>query len=81
MEFIKLIEQYEQAWKPTTKELETVNMGDDQVKKEVKIRALINPEKRAEMIALFQEYTNVFSWSYDDIHDLDAYIIVHRYHL
>ena len=30
------------------------------------------------MIALLQEYIDVFSWSYKDMSDLDTNIIVHR---
>jgi hypothetical protein len=30
------------------------------------------------MIALLQEYTDVFSWSYKDMYGLDTNIIVHR---
>jgi hypothetical protein len=28
-EFIKLIKQHKQAWKPTIEELKTINMGDE----------------------------------------------------
>ena len=53
-------------------------MGNDQVKKELKTWALITPEERAEMIALLQEYIDVFTWSYEDKPSLDTDIRVHR---
>jgi hypothetical protein len=39
---------------------------------------LITPEERAEMIALLQEYIDVFTWSYEDKPSLDTDIRVHR---
>ncbi|KAL9383701.1 hypothetical protein Peur_024024 [Populus x canadensis] len=36
-EFTKLVEQQEQTWKPAAEELETINVGSDQFKKELKI--------------------------------------------
>jgi hypothetical protein len=51
-EFIKLIEQYEKTWKLARDELETINVGDKQVKREMKMRTFITPKKKREMIAL-----------------------------
>jgi hypothetical protein len=51
-EFKKLVQQHEQTWKPTEEELETINVGNDQFKKELKIGTLITPEQIAEVIAL-----------------------------
>ena len=76
-EFIKLIEQHEQAWKPVIEELETINIGDDHVK-ELKIETLITPEEIAEIIALLQKYIDVFVWSYENMLGLDTNIKVHR---
>lgn len=56
------MEQHEQTWKPATKELEIINIGNDQFKKELKIEASTTPKDKAEMITLLQEYTYVFSW-------------------
>jgi hypothetical protein len=39
-----------------TEELETINVGNDQFKKELKIKALVTPEERGEMITLLHEY-------------------------
>jgi hypothetical protein len=78
-EFTRLVEQRKQTWKPTAEELETINVGSDQFKKELKIGTLITAElRKKKMIALLQEYTDVFAWSYDDMPDLDTNIVVHK---
>ena len=45
-EFIKLIEQYEKTWKLARDELETINVGDKQVKREMKMRTFITLKKK-----------------------------------
>jgi hypothetical protein len=77
-EFTKLVELHEQTWEPATEELETINVGSDQIKRELKIGTLITPEERAEVIALLQEYADVFAWSYEDMSGLDRNIVVHK---
>ncbi|XP_052305620.1 uncharacterized protein LOC127904792 [Populus trichocarpa] len=74
----KLLEQQEQTWKPITEELETINVGSDQLKKELKIGTLVTSELRTKMIALLQEYADVFAWSYEDMPGLDTNIVVHK---
>jgi hypothetical protein len=77
-ELAKLVEQHEQTWKPAIEELETINVGSDQSKKELKIGTLITLEQRTTMIALLQEYADVFAWSYEDMPGLDTNIVVHK---
>jgi hypothetical protein len=77
-EFTKLVEQHEQTWESAIEELETINVGNDQIKRELKIGTLITLEEIAEVIALLQEYTNVFAWSYEDMPGLDRNIVVHK---
>jgi len=77
-EFTKLVEQHEQTWEPATEELETINVGNDQIKRELKIGTLTTPEERVEVIALLQEYADVFAWSYEDMPGLDRNIVVHK---
>ncbi|XP_052301368.1 LOW QUALITY PROTEIN: uncharacterized protein LOC127904008 [Populus trichocarpa] len=74
----KLVEQQEQTWKPAAEELETINVGNDQLKKELKIGTLVTSEQRTKMIALLQEYADVFAWSYEDMPGLDTNIVVHK---
>ena len=77
-EFTKLVEQHEQTWEPAAEELETINVGNDQIKKELKIGTLITPEERIKIKALLQEYVDVFAWSYEDMPGLDRNIVVHK---
>ncbi|XP_073261302.1 uncharacterized protein [Populus alba] len=77
-EFIKLIEQHEQAWRPAKKELETINVGNEEIKRELKIGTLITPGAKEELIALLRDYIDVFAWSYEDMAGLDTDIVVHR---
>jgi hypothetical protein len=77
-EFTKLIEQHEKTWEPAAEEHETINMGNDQSKKELKIGTLITPKQRVELIAILHEYTDVFAWSYEDMPGLNTNIVVHK---
>ena len=77
-EFTKLIEQHEQAWRPAKEELETINVGNEEIKRELKIGTLITPEEKEELIALLRDYVDVFAWSYEDMPGLDTNIVVHR---
>lgn len=46
----------------------TVNITDDEnVVKEVKIGADLNPQEKEEMIKLLKDYVDVFAWSYADM--------------
>ena len=58
--FTKLIDQHEQAWRPTKEELETINVGNEEIKRELKIGTLITPEEKEELTALLQDYVDFF---------------------
>jgi hypothetical protein len=60
-EFTKLVEQHEKTWESAAEELETINVGSDQSKKELKIETLITPKQRAKLTALLHEYADVFA--------------------
>ena len=74
-EFTKLTEYSEKEFGPDDEVVEMINMGTAEEKKELKI--VDNPE-RAEMIALFKEYLDVFAWSYRDMPGLDPEIASHK---
>jgi hypothetical protein len=59
--FTKLIDQHEQAWRPAKEELETINVGNEEIKRELKIRTLITPEEKEELTALLRDYIDVFA--------------------
>jgi hypothetical protein len=76
-EFTKLIEQHEQGWKPP-KELETINVGNEESQRELRIGTLITQKEREDLITLLRDYVDVFVWSYEDMPGLDTNIVVHR---
>jgi hypothetical protein len=39
---------------------------------------LITTDIRSELVALLQEYVDIFAWSYADMPGLDTEIVVHR---
>jgi hypothetical protein len=77
-EFTKLVEQHEKTWEPAAEELETINVGSDQSKKELKIGTLIMLKQMTELIALLHEYANFFAWFYEDMLGLNTNIVVHK---
>ncbi|XP_073268737.1 uncharacterized protein [Populus alba] len=77
-EFAKLAEQSDRTWKPAKEELELINVGTVHDKRELKIGKLISADVRSELIALLQEYIDVFAWSYADMPGLDTDIVVHK---
>jgi hypothetical protein len=46
--------------------------------KEITIGAACTPQEITAYTALFQEYRDIFAWSYTEIHGLDPSIVEHR---
>ena len=44
----------------------------------MKTRTTLSPATRKELIDLFQDYNDVFTWSYQDMPGLDTDIVVHH---
>jgi hypothetical protein len=59
-------------------ELETINVGIGQDKKELNIGTLITTSKRRNLVSLLCEYFDVFAWYYVDIHGLNTNIVLHK---
>ena len=55
-----------------------VNIGTEEVRREVKIGADLEESIKVRLIELLSEYSNIFAWSYEDMPGLDTYIVVHR---
>ncbi|RDX71785.1 hypothetical protein CR513_48809, partial [Mucuna pruriens] len=72
------IEQERPKFQPLTKELESVNLGDERDKKEIRIGNQMSPESRRILIELLQEFSNIFAWSYRDMPGLDRHIVEHK---
>ncbi|GKV34054.1 hypothetical protein SLEP1_g42477 [Rubroshorea leprosula] len=56
---------------------ETINLGAEDDKKEIKINVHLSTEERKELIEILAEFQNVFAWSYEDMPGLDLDIAVH----
>jgi hypothetical protein len=76
-EFTMLIKKSKKSWKPAKEELEVINLGIEQDKKELKIDTFITVEEINDLISLLQEYKDVFSWTYTNMPGLDTDIMVH----
>ena len=77
-DFLRLVEQDERQILPHQEITKAVNLGTEEDKKEVKIETTLLPATRKELIDLFQDYNDVFAWSYQDMPGLDTDIVVHR---
>jgi len=73
-----LLEQERRTIQPYGEELQVINLGTEEVKKEVKIGASLDPTVKKRIIELLKEYVDVFAWSYRDMPGLDTNIVVHR---
>ena len=58
--------------------VETVNLGTEENKKEVKIGANLENGVKERLIQMLHDYVEIFSWSYEDMPGLDTDIVVHR---
>ena len=77
-ELARLLQQDERAIQPHEEPVETVNLGTEEDKKEVKIGADLEYSVKKQLIQMLHDYVEVFSWSYEDMPGLDTDIVVHR---
>ena len=73
-----LLRQEEKAIQPHQETIEVINLGSKEDRKEVKIGKLLSPEVRENLIKLLKEFSDVFSWSYQDMPGLDTNIVEHH---
>ena len=59
----RLVEIEERQILPYQKTTENVNLGIEEVKKEMKIGTSLSESTRKELIDLLKEYVDVFAWS------------------
>ena len=67
----RFLDQEARLIQPYQEDLETVNLGQGQEKREVSIGTQISGEIRVQLIQLLREYTYIFAWSYRDMPGLD----------
>ena len=77
-DLLRLVKQDERQILPHQEITETVNLGTQEERKEVKIGTTLSPAIKKELINLLQGYSDVFAWSYQDMPGLDTDIMVHR---
>ena len=58
--------------------MDTINLGTEEDKKEVKVGANLEPSVKDHLIRLLHDYVEIFTWSYEDMLGLDTNIVVHR---
>jgi hypothetical protein len=77
-EITRLLEQERRAIQPHIEEIELVNLGTEENKREIKIGAALKPEVKKKIIQLLRDYPDVFAWSYEDMPGLDPKIVEHQ---
>ena len=60
----RLVKAEEMQILPHQETTENVNLGTEELKKEVKIGTSLSESTRKELIDLFKEYVDIFAWSY-----------------
>ena len=58
--------------------METINLGTEIDKKEVKIGANLELSVKQRLIQMLRDYIQTFAWSYEDMPGLDTDIVVQR---
>jgi len=75
---LRLVEQEDREIKPYQEIIETLNLGDENEKKDVKIGNNMSKEVRGKLCYLLKEFRDVFAWSYQDMPGLDNGIVQHK---
>lgn len=73
-----MLEREGKAIQPHQEEIEIVNLGTEEDKKEIKIGALLDATVKERVIELLREYADIFAWSYKDMPGIDAEVVEHR---
>ena len=74
----RLLRQEDKVIQPHEEQVEVVNIGTEEQKREVRIGAALEESVKQRLIAMLQEYADIFAWSYEDMPGLDTDIVVHR---
>ncbi|XP_070031763.1 uncharacterized protein [Nicotiana tomentosiformis] len=72
------MENFENKPKSNLDETETVNLGDSEIVKEMRVSIHISPSEKEEYARFLKEYEDIFAWSYDDMTSLSTYIVDHK---
>ena len=77
-ELSRLLQQEERTIQPHKEPVDTINLGTEENKKEVKVGANLEPSVKEHLIQLWHDYVEIFAWSYEYMPGLDTDIVVHR---
>ena len=77
-ELARLLQQEERAIQPHEELLDTIILGTEEDKKEIRVGANLESNVKERLIQLLHDYVEIFAWSYKDMPGLDIDIVVHR---
>jgi len=72
-----MLEQERKAIQPHQEEIELVNLGTKEDKKETKIGVSLDASMKERVIELLREFADMFAWSYKDMPGLDPEVVEH----
>ena len=70
--------QLEKKIEPMEPTFETLNLGNDENPRLIKIGLTLNEKERKDLKGLLKEFQEVFAWSYEDMPDIDFEIAQHH---
>jgi len=73
-----MLEQERKAIQTHQEEIEIINLGTEEDKKEIKIGALLDAKVKERVVELLREYFDIFAWSYKNMPGLDPDVVEHR---
>nr|XP_025887995.1 uncharacterized protein LOC112941872 [Solanum lycopersicum]XP_025887996.1 uncharacterized protein LOC112941873 [Solanum lycopersicum]XP_025887997.1 uncharacterized protein LOC112941874 [Solanum lycopersicum] len=71
-------DEFENQHKLNLEEKETVNLGDSECVKEVKISTHLNETQKESLVHLLTEYSDVFVWEVSDMQGLSTDVVSHK---
>lgn len=74
----EMVQQGERKLEPYQEQVEMINLGISEEKKEVKVGTCMIAPTRQKLLALLQHYKEIFAWSHQDMPGLNASIVQHR---
>ena len=77
----RLLDREEKQIEPYKEEVEILDLGSEDLKKEVKIGTTLSLTVRESLISLLKEFIDVFTWSYLDMPGLESSIVEHKIQL
>ncbi|XP_070041324.1 uncharacterized protein [Nicotiana tomentosiformis] len=77
-EIVREVENFENKPKSNLDNTETVNLGDSEMVKEIRISIHLLSSEKEEYVRFLKEYADIFAWSYNDVTGLSTSIVAHE---